>query len=64
MNDKIEYNKDLKLYIDMCKTLSDYRLSLFPIISIQEFRKLKNRDKDLMKRLAKRLNIKTLDLEK
>lgn len=56
------YDKDLKLYQEFAKTLLDYRLSLLPIISIESFREYKRKDELLLNRLAKRLNVKRLDI--
>lgn len=58
-----QYDKDLSLYIDIAKSLNDYRVSLIGIIEVKEWNKIKRKHKEILNRLAFRLNIKTLDLK-
>jgi len=55
------YDKDLKLYRDIAKTLNDYRVFMISVISVDKWNKLKRKHTEILNRLANRLNIKTLD---
>lgn len=56
-----QHDKDLQLYNDMAKTLYNYRVSMIDILEINKWKKLRKKHRELLNRLAKRLNIKTLD---
>ncbi len=57
-----QYDLDLKLYQDFCKTLDSYRKSLIYLIGKDTYKDMYKRDLDLKRRLSERLNIKILDL--
>lgn len=57
-----QYDLDLQLYQDFCKTLDSYRKSLIYLIGKKTYKDMYKRDLDLKKRLSERLNIKILDL--
>lgn len=51
---------DLKLYIDLSKTLENYRKSMISTMTSKEYIKMYKTNKDLLERFAKRLGIKTI----